>query len=109
MTKPAPMLATIGTDVPTGEGWVFEPKYDGIRILAFVAGASGKNDVALVSRNGLDKTRQFPEIADALRALYTKVKRPFVVDGEVVAMHGESVLRFQELQGRMHVTDQSAI
>ena len=37
MTTLAPMLATIGTEVPAGAGWVFEPKYDGIRILAFVA------------------------------------------------------------------------
>src|SRR5437764_3481798 len=105
MTAITPMLATVGTEIPRGEGWVFEPKYDGIRVLGF---ASNK-DVALISRNGLDKTRQFPEIADALRALHVRAKRPFVVDGEVVAMRDGSPARFQELQSRMHVTDRGAI
>jgi len=109
MTALSPMLATVGTEVPAGADWVFEPKYDGIRILAFVAGTSAPGKVALVSRNGLDKTKQFPEIVDALRALHTKVKRSFVLDGEIVAMRAGAPLRFQELQGRMHTTDQGAI
>jgi len=99
------MLATIGTELPRGEGWVFEPKYDGIRILAFATPGS----VRLLSRNGLNKTRQFPEIADALRALSKRARRPFVVDGEIVALHGNKPARFQELQSRMHVTDRDAI
>src|SRR6185437_12699606 len=105
MTEPRPMLATVGTELPRGEGWVFEPKYDGIRILAFAT----PRTVRLLSRNGLDKTRQFPEVADALRALAKRARRPFVVDGEIVAMRGNSPARFQELQGRMHVTDRTAI
>jgi bifunctional non-homologous end joining protein LigD len=105
MTSITPMLATVGSDIPRGEGWVFEPKYDGIRVLGFAS----NNDVALLSRNGLDKTRQFPEIADALRALHVRAKRPFVVDGEVVAMRDGSPARFQELQSRMHVIDRDAI
>jgi bifunctional non-homologous end joining protein LigD len=99
------MLASVGTDVPAGHGWVFEPKYDGIRILAFASG--GK--VTLLSRNGLDKTKQFPEVADSLAALHTRAKRPFIVDGEIVAMQDGSPRRFQALQGRMHVTDSFAI
>ena len=109
MTALSPMLATVGSEVPAGADWVFETKYDGIRILAFVAGSSARGKVALVSRNGLDKTKQFPEIVDALRALHTKVKRSFVLDGEIVAMRDGEPLRFQELQGRMHTTDRGAI
>lgn len=105
MKRLEPMLASVGTEVPKGEEWVFEPKYDGIRILAFV----DNGEVALVSRNGLNKTRSFPEIADALRALYKTAKRPFVLDGEIVAMHGRTPARFQALQSRMHVSDESAI
>ena len=105
MSKLTPMLASIGTEVPSGEGWVFEPKYDGIRVLGFAS----NNDVALVSRNGLDKTRQFPEIADALRALHKRAKRAFVVDGEIVATRRGVPTRFQQLQSRMHVTDRDAI
>jgi bifunctional non-homologous end joining protein LigD len=105
MNKIMPMLATVGTEIPRGEDWVFEPKYDGIRILGFASG----DGVALISRNGLDKTRQFPEIADALREVHSRAKRPFVVDGEVVAMRDGRPARFQELQSRMHVNDRGAI
>src|SRR6185503_12961139 len=105
MTDISPMLATPGTELPRGEGWVYEPKYDGIRILAF----ADQDNVALISRNGLDKTKQFPEVADALRAQARRARRPFVVDGEIVAMDGDSPARFQALQSRMHVTDQRAI
>jgi bifunctional non-homologous end joining protein LigD len=105
MKRLEPMLASVGTDVPQGEDWVFEPKYDGIRILAFV----DKGAVALVSRNGLNKTHSFPEIADALSGLHKRAKRPLVIDGEIVAMRGRTPARFQALQSRMHVSDAAAI
>ncbi|HET7374527.1 MAG TPA: DNA ligase D [Gemmatimonadaceae bacterium] len=105
MSALSPMLATIGSELPRGKEWVFEPKYDGIRILAFAS----KGEVALVSRNGLDKTRQFPEVVEAVRSLHRRARRPFVLDGEVVAMHGDDPARFQELQSRMHVGDREAI
>jgi bifunctional non-homologous end joining protein LigD len=101
----APMLASVGAAVPTGDDWVFEPKYDGIRILA----SAIKDGVALITRNGLDKARQFPEIVDAVQALRQRVKRPFVIDGEIVAIRADEPARFQELQGRMHVTNTTAI
>ena len=100
-----PMLATISDEVPHGGGWTFEPKYDGIRILAFVADGS----VSLLSRNGNSKTAQFPEIVDALSALSRARKRPFVVDGEIVALDKNTPARFQQLQSRMHATDRVAI
>ncbi len=99
------MLATVGRELPHGEDWVFEPKYDGIRILAFAS----KGAVTLLSRNGLEKTRQFPEVVDALRELHQRAKRDFIVDGEIVAMNGDDPARFQQLQGRMHVTDRGTI
>ena len=101
----APMLATVADELPNGEGWTFEPKYDGIRILAFVADGS----VSLLSRNGNAKTAQFPEIAAALAGVSRARGKPFVVDGELVAMDGDTPARFQQLQNRMHVTDRAAI
>ena len=105
MTAIAPMLASVGADLPRGEGWVFEPKYDGIRVLAFAE----SDGVALISRNGIDKAHSFPEITEALNALRKSAKRPFVVDGEIVVMRGDSPMRFQELQSRMHVNDRASI
>ena len=101
-----PMLATAGTSTPQGGEWVYEPKYDGIRIVALVADDS----VALLTRNGLDKCRQFPEITTRLRELGKKRGHHLVLDGEIVALDedGEPA-RFQQLQGRMHVTDDGAV
>ena len=101
-----PMLASAGKDTPAGPLWVFEPKYDGIRIIALVTGDA----VALVTRNGHDKCRQFPEITDRLRDLARALKRELVLDGEIVALdaRGEPA-RFQELQGRMHLADDTAV
>src|SRR5690348_13022015 len=101
----SPMLASVADGLPNGEEWTFEPKYDGIRILAFVADGS----VSLLSRNGNAKTAQFPEIAAALAEVSRARGKPFVVDGELVAMDGDTPARFQQLQNRMHVTDRAAI
>ena len=100
-----PMLASVSDEIPNGEEWTFEPKYDGIRILAFVADGS----VSLLSRNGNSKTTQFPEVVEALAGLSRARKKPFVVDGELVALDGDAPARFQQLQGRMHATDRAHI
>jgi len=93
-----PMYASIGTEIP-GEGWTFEPKYDGIRVLAFVT----PSEVRLVTRNGKDKSQQFPEITEALESTAAKRKKSFVVDGEIVVLIDGQPARFQELQSRLHV------
>ena len=99
-----PMYASIGTDAP-GRGWTFEPKYDGVRVLAFVT----PSDVGLITRNGKDKAAQFPEIVDALRSLAKKKRRSFVLDGEIVATIDGDPARFQELQSRMHLQERQMI
>jgi bifunctional non-homologous end joining protein LigD len=102
-----PMLATVARELPPVDEteWVFEPKYDGIRILAFVAGGS----VALVTRNGNAKSAQFPEIVEALQRLWKSRRKPFVIDGEIVALNAEGPARCQSPQARMHVGDVAAI
>src|SRR5205823_3163201 len=99
-----PMYASVGTEVP-GEGWTFEPKYDGIRVLAFAT----PSDVRLITRNGKDKSNQFPEITEALESIAQKKKQSFVVDGEIVALVDGKPARFQELQSRMHVKESHVI
>jgi bifunctional non-homologous end joining protein LigD len=97
----SPMLATPATEPPRDErDWIYEPKYDGIRILAIAV----EGRVALITRNGKDKAAQFPEIAEGVLALSKKLDRPLVLDGEIVAWEDGAPLRFQALQGRMHVT-----
>src|SRR5437868_7831645 len=99
-----PMYASIGSEIP-GEGWTFEEKYDGVRVLAYAT----PTDVKLITRNGKDKAKQFPEIVAALRKLSSQARRTFVIDGEIVALIDGEPARFQELQGRMHVKDSHII
>jgi bifunctional non-homologous end joining protein LigD len=99
-----PMYASIGSEIPRS-GWTFEPKYDGIRVLAY----STDDDVRLMTRNGKDKARQFPEIVAALKKLASQTKRSLVLDGEIVALTGGDPARFQELQSRMHVKESHVI
>jgi bifunctional non-homologous end joining protein LigD len=94
-----PMLATIGGVVPKGRDWTFEPKYDGMRVLAHVS----KRGIALVTRNGRDKSAQFPEVVAGLKALAARARRPLVLDGEVVALRRNKPAPFQALQGRFHL------
>src|SRR3954454_2432766 len=76
---PAPMLCTLVDSAFDSLDWTFEPKFDGLRILARFDG----RDVTLLSRNNKPQEARFPEIAKGLRAA---LARPCVVDGEVVCL-----------------------
>ncbi|HZS58515.1 MAG TPA: non-homologous end-joining DNA ligase [Gemmatimonadaceae bacterium] len=86
-----PMLATLVAQPFDKAGWVYEEKYDGVRMLAYKEGTR----VRLLSRNGRDDTRHFPEIVAAIANL-----RPatLLLDGEVVVFDRKKVSRFQWLQ-----------
>jgi len=87
------MLATL-VDAPFHRpGWVWEEKYDGIRLIALRDGRR----VRLLSRNDKDRTADFPEVASALAALPAPT---LVLDGEVVVFDAGGVSRFQLLQRR---------
>lgn len=107
------MLATLAklADVPlTSSRLVYEPKYDGIRLLAVIQPAHPVPSVALYSRNGNDKSAQFPEAVRALRGLGPVLTGTTIIDGELVALdaRGEPT-SFTRLQGRMHLTGTDAI
>ena len=93
-TDTATMEARLVDDLPDGDGWQFEPKWDGFRCLAFRDG----DTVELHAKSGKPLGRYFPEIVEALRAL--PVER-FVVDGELAIPSGDS-LSFDALQMRLH-------
>jgi len=92
-----PMLATraaTAAELPHGPEWVYEVKWDGVRLLADTT--SGR--LRLLSRNGRDATAAYPELS-GLAALGGAV-----LDGEVVAMAG-GIPSFEALAERMHVRD----
>ncbi len=91
------MLATAGV-LPADEGHTFEAKWDGVRVLARV----DHDGFALHTRNGRLATAAYPELA-ALGAALDGI--PAILDGEVVAFDERGLPSFQQLQGRMHVTD----
>ncbi len=93
-TTLAPMLATPGTAPFDDESWLFEPKWDGYRALAIVAG--GK--VRLVTRNGNDAGRYFPELLGPPAWLMAP---DAIVDGEVVAFDEAGRPDFSLLQARV--------
>lgn len=99
------MLATLARVPPKGAGWVFEPKYDGIRAISIVTGGA----VVLLTRNGNDKAAQFPELVAALLELRAKANADLVLDGEIVALRQGQIVRFEALQGRMHIEKRGAI
>jgi ATP-dependent DNA ligase len=87
------MLATLVDQPFHRPGWVYEEKYDGIRVLA---GKDGRR-VTLLSRNLKDRTADFPAIAHAIAALPAST---LVLDGEVVIFEASRVSHFQLLQRR---------
>src|SRR5829696_5599866 len=96
-----PMLATLADAPLAGKGLLYEPKYDGIRALVDMAPGHGAR---IWSRNGNEKTSQFPSVAKALDAAAPRLKGELVLDGEIVALDERGrPAGFQRLQGRMHL------
>ncbi|HVS13926.1 MAG TPA: ATP-dependent DNA ligase [Thermoanaerobaculia bacterium] len=91
----APMLAKLAHELPAGDGWLYEPKWDGFRALVFRGEGS---EVYIQSRDSRPLDRYFPELVDALAAALPERS---VVDGEIVIAtpHG---LDFDALQLRLH-------
>jgi ATP-dependent DNA ligase len=89
-----PMLAKLATELPPGNGWLFEPKWDGFRALVFRDGAR----VYIQSRDLKPLDRYFPELPPLLLA---NLPERCVVDGEVV-IAGKDGLDFDALQLRLH-------
>jgi bifunctional non-homologous end joining protein LigD len=85
------MLATLVANPFHRDHWVYEEKYDGVRMLAYKEGAK----VTLLSRNNVQRNARYPEIAKAVAALKAET---LLLDGEIVVFDGKKVSRFQLLQ-----------
>ena len=90
-------LATLEDRPPKGPDWLYEIKYDGVRVLA----SRRDGDIRMIGRSGEDITKRYPEIAQALAALATP---RFTLDGEIIAEDENGHPLFQRLQARMHLT-----
>ncbi|WP_321814766.1 MULTISPECIES: DNA ligase D [unclassified Paraburkholderia] len=92
----SPQLATPASAPPGKDGWLYELKFDGYRVLVRIEhNARGKSDVRIVTRSGHDWTAKFPQQAAALRTL--KLESAWL-DGEAVVLDKAGVPDFQALQ-----------
>ncbi len=91
--KTGVQLARLAEKVPKGEDWIYELKYDGYRILAYLE----SNQVRLMTRNGQDYTSKFESISEAL--IDWNRGKTMVLDGEVVVLDKNGKTNFQALQG----------
>jgi ATP-dependent DNA ligase len=89
-----PMLAKRVEELPTGEDWIFEPKWDGFRALIFRDG----DEIFMQSRDEKPLNRYFPDLLDPLRS---SLPARCVLDGEIVIVKNNG-LDFDELQLRLH-------
>ncbi|MFL5894133.1 MAG: ATP-dependent DNA ligase [Thermoleophilaceae bacterium] len=89
-----PQLARSAKELPDGDEWVYEPKWDGFRTIVFRDG----DDVHLQSRNGKPMNRYFPEVVEAI----SQIERDrVVIDGEIVVVV-DGVQEFDLLGQRIH-------
>ena len=94
-SKVSVQLAKLVSTIPEGEDWLYELKYDGYRILAYLEG----NNVRLITRNGNDYTKRFADIAYSL--IDWADGRAMILDGEMVITDAEGKTDFQALQNYM--------
>jgi bifunctional non-homologous end joining protein LigD len=95
-SKTGLMLATTVERPFSDPSWLFEIKWDGVRTLARIENGA----IKLTSRNGIDVTKQYPELAELPKALSV---REAILDGEIVALDEKGHSGFARLQQRMHV------
>jgi len=98
-----PMLAESAEEPFSDARWLFEVKYDGVRILAE---RTAQGRASLFSRTGLDISATFPEIVNALVHLPCS---EFILDGEVVALDERGRPSFERLQQRLHQSDPGVV
>lgn len=94
-TSLEPMESRPVEEIPEGDNWLYEPKWDGFRCLAFRSG----NKVELQSKSGQSLARYFPELVEALLALKPK---QFALDGEIVIPDDHGSFSFDQLLQRVH-------
>jgi bifunctional non-homologous end joining protein LigD len=94
------MLATAG-ELPVGSGWAFEFKWDGVRAIAVIDGAT----MRLYARSGAEITRAYPELASLGAALTRAGLDRVILDGEVVVLDPQGRPSFTALAERMHVRE----
>jgi DNA ligase D-like protein (predicted ligase) len=93
-----PMLPSLSNELPIGDQWVYEVKYDGFRCLLYW----DHSNVIMTSRNGHPLHGIFPEVADHLKSIEQRVNHmfPLLLDGELCILENENKANFEHIQKR---------
>ena len=91
-----PMLATLVDDPFSDPEWIFETKWDGFRSVCFIRNGKAR----FVSRNQIEMTPQYPELADVPKQINAKEA---ILDGEIVALDKDGLPKFQLLQNKLRI------
>ncbi|MEC2157964.1 DNA ligase D [Virgibacillus halodenitrificans] len=103
-----PVMKPISSnDIPQGENWLYEIKYDGFRCVIYW----NQGEIKLVSKNNKELTKGFPEIVEALYAVESEMTEvlPITLDGELVILNNDYQGNFSALQKRGRLKNKAAI
>ncbi len=98
----APMLASLATRPPSGAGWLYEVKWDGVRALCFVE----NNELCIFSRTGKRCDQQYPELSVLPRQVKASQA---ILDGEIAVLDEKGRSSFSLIQPRISVSDANAV
>ncbi len=100
----SPMLAMIGKGghPPSGEDWLYEVKWDGVRAICYIEGGR----LRMISRNGNSMERQYPELSILPHHIQAATA---IIDGEIVALDDRGLPSFELLQHRITISDAGSI
>ncbi|WP_261178017.1 hypothetical protein [Anaerobacillus sp. CMMVII] len=90
-----PMLPSLVTEIPKGEDWVYEVKYDGFRAMIYL---EENRNINIVSRNQNLLNQQFPEIINLFELVSRKLSLPLILDGELSVLEGDLKANFDLIQ-----------
>ena len=90
-----PMLASLGKKIPSKKDYIFEIKWDGIRVII----KKESDKVSIISRNGNDLTDKFPIIEELIKG---QIIESFIADGELIVKNQDGTPNFSKIVGRMH-------
>jgi bifunctional non-homologous end joining protein LigD len=96
------MLCSLVAEPFDSPEWIFEPKYDGLRVICRFDGSQ----LQLISRNDKPQNLQFPDVVSALKRA---IGKPVILDGEIVCLDSKGQSSFRLLQQRFHLTDEIEI
>jgi bifunctional non-homologous end joining protein LigD len=98
----SPMLATLATRPPSGDAWLHEVKWDGVRALCFIE----ENQLCILSRSGKRCDQQYPELSVLPRHIQASQA---VLDGEIAVLDDKGRSSFSLIQPRISVSDANSV